>query len=53
MTPEQLDDLYYEMVFKEGTIEDLEDLKYALIKKGDWIFGCAVQGRIDELMTGK
>lgn len=53
MSPQEIDDLYYTMVFDFGTIEDLEELKFALLKCGDLVFACAVQGRIDELMTGK
>lgn len=52
MTKQESDDIFHEHIFKHGTIEELEDFKSALINAGDWLFACAVQGRIDEIMIG-
>lgn len=51
MTQQESDELYYTLVFEEGTIQDLEDLKALLLKEGDLIFDCACDGRIKELKS--
>lgn len=47
------DEEYYEDVFTYGDIQDVEELKWFLIQKGDWLFACACQARIDEINNNR
>ena len=44
-----LDDLYYETLFTNGTVPELKEQMQAHLKANDLTMACAIQGRIDEL----